>query len=94
MTDVSKMITIALQLGFFLTPVVYPAPETFPYSLLATWNPVSPYLLSSRELLVNGTTSGHLAPLVIVTVCLVGGTLLSWLVYRVSMPIIIERISA
>lgn len=92
--DMSQMITLALQLGFFLTPVVYPAPEAFPYSLLATWNPVSPYLLSSRELLVQGTTTGHITPLVVVTACLVGGTFVTWLIYRISMPIIIERIGA
>jgi lipopolysaccharide transport system permease protein len=92
--DVSQMITLALQLWFFLTPIVYPAPERFPYSLVATWNPVSPYLLSSRELLVHGATTVHLAPMVIVAACLLGGTLLTWLLYRVSMPIIIERISA
>ncbi len=91
--DVSQLITLGLQLGFFLTPVVYPAPEAFPYSLLATWNPVSPYLLSSRTLLVHGTAA-YLTPMVAVSVCLLGGTVLVWLLYRVSMPIIIERISA
>jgi lipopolysaccharide transport system permease protein len=91
--DVSQGITLALQFGFFLTPVVYPAPESFPYLLLATWNPVAPFLLSSRTLLVQGT-AGPLTPMVVVGVCLVAGTCLSWLLYRVSMPIIIERISA
>ncbi len=91
--DVSQIITLGLQLGFFLTPVVYPAPESFPYSMLATWNPVSPYLLSSRTLLVQGTVE-HMTPMVVVTVCLLGSSFLTWLLYRVSMPIIIERISA
>jgi lipopolysaccharide transport system permease protein len=92
-SDVSQIITMGLQLGFFLTPVVYPPPNTFPYSLLATWNPVSPYLLATRTLLVQGTT-GPLTPLVIGAACLVPGTLLIWLLYRISMPIIIERISS
>lgn len=91
--DVSQMITLALQLAFFLTPVVYPAPTAFPYSLLATWNPVSPYLLSSRSLLVHGTV-GYATPVIVVTACLLGITLLGWVFYRVSLPIIIERISA
>ena len=92
-SDVSQIITMGLQLGFFLTPVVYPPPDTFPYSLLATWNPVSPYLLATRTLLVQGTT-GPLTPLLIGVACLVPGTFLIWLLYRISMPIIIERISS
>lgn len=91
--DVSQIIVLGLQLGFFLTPVVYPAPQTFPYSLLATWNPVSIYLLSSRTLLIHGAV-GALMPLVVVTACLLAATLLLWVVYRVSMPIVIERISS
>ena len=35
-SDVFQLITLALQFGFFLTPVVYPAPRQFPFSLVAT----------------------------------------------------------
>jgi len=92
-TDVTSMVTVGLQLAFFLTPVVYPPPQSFPYSLLATCNPVSPYLLASRELLVQGVVSNPIQVLA-VTGVLVVATLVGWVVYRVSMPIIIERISA
>jgi lipopolysaccharide transport system permease protein len=92
-TDISLIVTFALQLAFFLTPVVYPPPQSFPYSLLATLNPVSPYLLASREMLARGTISNP-AQVLAVTGLLVAGTFAGWVVYRVSMPIIIERISA
>jgi lipopolysaccharide transport system permease protein len=92
-TDVASMMTVVLQLAFFLTPVVYPPPETFPYSLLSTLNPASPYLLAGRELLVLGTVSSPVSVLA-VTVALVVATLVGWILYRVSMPIIIERIGA
>jgi lipopolysaccharide transport system permease protein len=92
-TDVSSMVIVGLQLAFFLTPVVYPAPKSFPYSLLATWNPVSPYLLASRELIAHGTISNP-GSLLAVTGVLLLATLAGWVVYRVSMPIIIERMSA
>jgi lipopolysaccharide transport system permease protein len=91
--DVTSMLALGLQLAFFLTPVVYPPPQSFPYSLLATWNPVSPYLQAARDLLAHGQVDS-LAPLVAVTAILVVGTAIAWVVYRVSMPIIIERISA
>ena len=93
MRDVTQAMTLGLQLGFFLTPVIYPPPQSFPYSLLATWNPVSPYLVASRELLVNGTTA-LLLPMVVVTACLFVSTVVLWIVYRVAMPIVIERTSA
>jgi lipopolysaccharide transport system permease protein len=92
-TDVSLMVTFGLQLAFFLTPVVYPPPQTFPYSLLTILNPVSPYLLASRELLAHGTISNPFQMLA-VTGVLAATTLAGWVVYRVSMPIVIERISA
>jgi lipopolysaccharide transport system permease protein len=92
-TDIPLMLTFGLQLAFFLTPVVYPPPQTFPYSLLATLNPVSPYLLASRELLARGTI-GNFAQILAVTGLLLAATFAGWVVYRVSMPIIIERISA
>lgn len=93
LNDVSAMLTLGLQLAFFLTPVVYPPPQSFPYSLLATWNPVSPYLLAARNLLAQGQIE-NLTPLLAVTGVLLVGTLVVWVVYRVSMPILIERISA
>jgi lipopolysaccharide transport system permease protein len=93
-SDVSQLITLSLQVAFFLTPVVYPAPERFPYSLLATSNPVSPYLLATRELLVHGTFRTSSWALLVVSALLVLGTGAAWLLYRVSMPIVIERMSA
>jgi len=92
-TDVSAVMLLVLQLGFFLTPVIYPAPQTFPYSLLATLNPVSPYLIAARDLLVQGTID-NLMVLVVLTGILLLGSLFAWFIYRVSMPILIERISA
>jgi lipopolysaccharide transport system permease protein len=92
-TDVSSMVTVVLQLAFFLTPVIYPPPESFPYSLIGTVNPVSPYLLAGRNMLVTGSFD-NLAAMVIVTGVLLVATIFAWVVYRVSMPIIIERMSA
>ncbi len=45
---------------------------------------------------VTGVAAAYWAhtPMVVVTVCLLGSSFLTWLLYRVSMPIIIERISA
>lgn len=92
-SDVSAVMLLVLQFGFFLTPVIYPAPQTFPYSLLATLNPVSPYMIAARDLLVQGTIENVMV-LIALTGILFVGSLFAWFIYRVSMPILIERISA
>jgi lipopolysaccharide transport system permease protein len=80
-----------VQFWFFLTPIVYPPPTTFPYSLLTTLNPVSPLLIGARSLL----TQGSLANPVFyagATLATLLAFLFAWLVYRASLTIIIERI--
>ncbi|WP_289020805.1 ABC transporter permease [Desulfobacter postgatei] len=92
-TDVSMGLTFVTQFWFFVTPVVYPPPQRFPYSLISILNPVSPILSTVRDLLTKGG-SDQMIPFMIVGVlsCIV--FLFAWLVYRLALPIIIERMSA
>lgn len=92
-TDIGTSIPIFIQLFFFVTPVVYPPPEDFPFSLIAVLNPISPLLIAARDLITVGTISNP------VPFAIVGGLtlvllLLSWVIYRLALPIIIERMSA
>lgn len=92
-SDVGSSLTIITQAWFFLTPVVYPTPKNFPYSLLSTLNPVSPVLSASRELMTQGTMGApHLFALVSGITLI--GMFFAWVMYRLAMPIIIERMSA
>jgi lipopolysaccharide transport system permease protein len=92
-TDVATSLPILIQLAFFVTPVVYEPPTSFPLSLIAVLNPVSPLLIAARDLLTIGTIDNFIAPLIvsILTILLV---LVSWIFYRLAIPIIIERMSA
>ncbi|MFZ0429414.1 MAG: ABC transporter permease [Acidobacteriota bacterium] len=92
-TDVASALPIVTQLLFFLTPVVYPPPTSFPFSLLATVNVVSPLLIASRDLITKGTIT-NLLPALIVGVAVLCGLLVAAVIYRVAVPIIVERISA
>jgi lipopolysaccharide transport system permease protein len=91
--DVSRGLTVFMSAWFFLTPVVYPVPTEGSLSWLVRINPVTPLLVTTRDLATTGVvtnpTGFWLASLV--TLVLLG---LAWLVYRVTMPIIIERMSA
>lgn len=91
--DVSFGLMSGLTLWFFVTPVVYSTPNTYPISLLSTVNPVSPLLIAARDLATTGTTT-NLLPLSIVLVATISSLLLIWVVFRVSIPILIERMSS
>lgn len=91
--DVATSLPLITQLLFFVTPVVYPPPDTFPLSLLVILNPISPLLIAARDLIITGQINNSPAMLVISGLTLVL-VFASWVVYRIALPIIIERISA
>jgi lipopolysaccharide transport system permease protein len=92
-TDIGTAIPIFIQLFFFVTPVVYPPPEDFPFSLIAVLNPISPLLIAARDLITVGTISNPVAFTVVSILTLVL-LFFAWVIYRLSLPIIIERMSA
>ncbi len=91
--DVGTSLPVVTQLLFFVTPVVYPPPQFFPLSLITKLNPVSPLLVGARDLITKGTIELS-APLLTVGGMTVLFLLLGWAVYRVALPIVIERMSA
>lgn len=91
--DISSGLTVMLQFWFFITPVVYPPPQTFPYSIVAVINPVSPLLIAARDLITKGVLTNTI-PFIVVCFLTISGMFLAWLIFRVALPIIIERMSA
>jgi lipopolysaccharide transport system permease protein len=91
--DVGQTIPFALYLWMFLTPVIYPAPATWPGSLLVLINPVSPVLDTARDWLFSGSPQ-YLIGFFVVFGLTVLTLLAGWLLYRLALPILIERISA
>jgi lipopolysaccharide transport system permease protein len=92
-TDISSGLMVFTQFWFFVTPVVYPPPQSFPYSLITTLNPVSPILISARDLITKGHFT-NLIPFLIIACLTILLLFIAWIFYRVALPIIIERISA
>ena len=91
--DISSGLTVILQFWFFITPVVYPPPQTFPYSIVAVLNPVSPLLIAARDLITKGVLTNTI-PFLIFSGLTLFAMAFAWLMFRVSLPIIIERMSA
>ncbi len=92
-TDVIQGLTVVTSFLFFLTPVIYPPPQSFPYSLVATLNPVSPILIGARDLLTKGVLT-NIGPFLIVSFLTIVALFTAWIIYRVALPILIERMSA
>lgn len=91
--DVGRGLTVLVSVWFFLTPVVYPVPTEGTLSWLVRLNPVTPLLVTTRELATTGVVSNPVGFWLASGLAFVGLGL-GWLVYRVTMPIIIERMSA
>ena len=88
--DVGQALPFALYLWMFLTPVIYPAPAASPGSLLMSLNPVSPVLDTTRDWLFSGSPT-YLSGFFTVCGLTVLALLAGWLLYRLALPILIER---
>lgn len=91
--DVSQALTLFVTFWLFVTPVAYPPGQSGILGLLAAYNPVAPLILTARDWMISGSfhyLKGFLATSAASLVLV----LLGWVVLRVSLPIIIERMSA
>lgn len=88
--DVTKTLAIVTSFGFFLTPIIYPPPTRGLFALVVGLNPVTPLLVTTRELITGRppTAAAEFAAVASLAVVLL---LAGWIAYRVSMPIVLER---
>ncbi|GAB4187207.1 MAG: hypothetical protein Fur006_26930 [Coleofasciculaceae cyanobacterium] len=91
--DVSKGLTMVTGFWLFLTPVVYPLPSEGTFGVLVKLNPVTPLLVTARELATTGVISNAYG-FWVVSVLTLGGLLLTWVAFRLAMPYVIERVSS
>lgn len=90
--DVSKGLTMITGFWLFLTPVVYPVPSQGSFGFLVRLNPVTPILVTTRELATTGIVSDPVRFWVVSVINIVG-LLLAWVIFRLAMPFVIERVS-
>lgn len=92
--DVARGLTLVMGAWLFFTPVIYPPPESGIFATLVQWNPVTPLLVTTRELAAEGGMISEPLGFWVASGVAVVGLLVSWLIYRVTMPFVIERMSA
>lgn len=91
--DVSRGLTMITGFWLFLTPVVFSVPDKGLFGILVKFNPVTPLLVTVRELATTGIISNP-AGFWVVSVFTFIGLLLTWIIFRLAMPYVIERMSA
>lgn len=92
-TDVRRAVPLVMGLGLYLTPVVFPLPAGGWTRAVYELNPFSPLIQTARAWLT-GTAPETLAYFATVNAAAFALLLLSWVGYRLAMPILIERLSA
>lgn len=88
--DVTRAVPIIGQFWMLLTPVVYPARTEGLAGWLATWNPVSPLIVTARECLT-GQDLTLLFPFAMVTLGAMVAILAGLIGFRIAMPHLIAR---
>lgn len=91
--DIGKATPLVMQFVMYLTPVVFPMPKEGWANLLFTYNPLSQIFMVCRDWL-SGTTTLYLNGFLIVIAILLLVLFIAWAIYRLVMPIIIERMNA
>lgn len=91
--DFARMLTVITGLWLFLTPVIYPVPKEGTFRMIVQLNPVTPLLVTTRELATTGSVSNPQG-FWMVSIITIVGVILAWLIYRLAMPFVVERMSA
>ena len=91
--DIQQGLIISTSALIFFTPVLFIPPTGGVLNLMISINPISPLFLSIRRLLFNGDLQYFNTSILVlaVTLALLG---IGWIIYRVALPILIERMDA
>lgn len=91
--DIQSALLIVTSALVFLTPVAYPPVSGGTLGRLMALNPITPFLMSAKELTIKGLPTDIL-PFFILFTLTVFFLFIGWMIFRLAMPIIIERIGA
>ncbi len=90
-SDFGRMVNFLLGFLMYVTPVVYIIPETGILKTIMELNPLTPIILTSRDMVV-GMSPQYLTYYFIVILCCIPLLFIGLVLYRISIPIIVERL--
>lgn len=88
--DIGRALPLLMQFFMYLTPVVFPMPKEGIAGTLFQLNPLTPLILTCRDWLT-GQAPTMLASFLVVNALAACLLLIVWAIYRLAMPILIER---
>lgn len=91
--DIGKSLPLLMQFLMYLSPVVFAIPATGWAATLLQANPLTPLIITGRAWLTS-TSTDQLGYFVAINALSLAALIVVWIVYRVSMPILVERMSA
>lgn len=92
-TDVGKAIPMFMQFLMYITPVVFAMPEGGIAGLIFKLNPFSYLILTTRNW-ITGTEPGFITEFILVNIVFMFVLVVVMVIYRLAMPILIERMSS
>lgn len=92
-TDITQGMIAITTIWLFITPVLYPPPEEGILAVVTSINPVGPILVGARDLATLGIMP-DVVPFAVISGVSIVALLVMWVYYRISLPILIERMSA
>ncbi|AFL72198.1 ABC transporter permease [Thiocystis violascens] len=92
-SDIGRGLPLVMQFLMYITPVVFPMPKEGLAATLFNLNPLTPLIVTARDWLT-GLPPELLGAFVTVNLLALVLLLMVWVVYRLAMPILIERMSA
>lgn len=91
--DIGRGLPLLLQFLMYLSPIVYAIPKHGWAGTLMSWNPLTVLLTTARET-VTGYWPVEALKFAMTNVVLLALLVAAWAIYRLSMPILIERMSS
>lgn len=92
-TDIGKVLPLMMQFLMYITPVVFAIPDEGLAATLFNINPLTPVILTARDWLT-GIPTEHLFGFCLINLSALLILGIVWIVFRLAMPILIERMSA
>lgn len=92
-SDISRGLGVFLQFAIYLTPVIYPSPQSGVAAALMKFNPVAPLITTTRSFLLI-TPIHNLNSFIIISAASLILFFVGIIIYKIAMPIIIERIGS
>jgi lipopolysaccharide transport system permease protein len=88
--DVGRAMPLLMQFVMYVTPIVFPMPKEGWASTLFHLNPATPLILTARDWLT-GQAPEYLGYFLVVNAIAAVFLMVVWGIYRLAMPILIER---